>query len=150
MIDPDIVILRPITDRMAEEPFLDVMVGYVGLPIKEGQDIYKFMTLHKFVMVMVPHEKNNEEFVDKLASCAVSIEQSNCRLVEKTELAKTQERIATLEKGIRAVMDLINDSQGVAGLHRNGDVADWSNLRSGGSFEDLLLDFDDACDILDK
>lgn len=33
---------------------------------------------------------------------------------------------------------------GVAGLHQNGDVASWSELRTGGRFEAWLLAFDTA------
>lgn len=35
-----------------------------------------------------------------------------------------------------ALNDLVRDSYGVAGLHLNGDVAPWSELLSGGRFEE--------------
>lgn len=47
-------------------------------------------------------------------------------------------------KGLTAIAQLISESYGVAGLHRNGDVAPWEELRTGGRFEDWLLDFDNA------
>lgn len=47
-----------------------------------------------------------------------------------------------LRAGLKAVEGLINDSHGVAGLHLNGDVASWDELRTGGRFEEWLRDFD--------
>lgn len=46
--------------------------------------------------------------------------------------------------GIAAVADLIDNSTGVKGLHLNGDIAPWDELRSGGRFESWLVDFDEA------
>ena len=46
--------------------------------------------------------------------------------------------------GINAVADLIDNSTGVEGLHLNGDIAPWNELRTGGRFESWLVDFDDA------
>ena len=43
-----------------------------------------------------------------------------------------------------AVLALIEESYGVAGLHLNGDVASWTELRTGGRYEDWLFDFDQA------
>jgi hypothetical protein len=37
-----------------------------------------------------------------------------------------------------AITDLINDSEGVYGLHRNGDPAPWSELTLGGRFEEWI------------
>jgi hypothetical protein len=54
----------------------------------------------------------------------------------------------TLERGIRAVEELIGDSRGVYGLHRNGDVSPWDELRTSGRFEEWLLDFDAALDAI--
>ena len=47
-----------------------------------------------------------------------------------------------MHRGLRAVEDLINDSHGVLGLHMNGDVALWNELRTGGRYEAWLVDFD--------
>jgi hypothetical protein len=46
--------------------------------------------------------------------------------------------------GVAAALALIEDSYGVAGLHLNGDVAPWHELRTGGRYEDWLFDFDQA------
>lgn len=49
-----------------------------------------------------------------------------------------------LRKAVAAVEDLIDHSSGVAGLHQNGEVAPWHDLRQGGAFESWLIDFDGA------
>ncbi len=54
------------------------------------------------------------------------------------------EQLAILANGIIAVAELIDESYGVAGLHLNGDVATWEELRTGGTFEAWLMDFDSA------
>ena len=48
------------------------------------------------------------------------------------------------DKAIAAVLDLIEQSHGVYGLHLNGDGAPWESLRTGGQFEQWLIDFDEA------
>jgi len=55
---------------------------------------------------------------------------------------------ATLRKGIQAVEDLISESRGVYGLHLNGDPSPWGELRSGGNFEEWLIEFDIALDVV--
>ena len=54
------------------------------------------------------------------------------------------QRIDELAYGIEAIRALIDDSEGVAGLHLNGDLAPWSELQSGGRFEEWLQPFNDA------
>ena len=39
---------------------------------------------------------------------------------------------------VKDVRDLIANSEGVSGLHLNGDVADWDSLLPGGAFEPWL------------
>ena len=58
-------------------------------------------------------------------------------------------RLERMHRGLRAVEDLINDSHGVTGLHLNGDVAPWDELRRGGRYEDWLIDFDVALGHID-
>jgi hypothetical protein len=57
---------------------------------------------------------------------------------------------AVLVKGILAVHDLIGESGGVTGLHLNGDFAPWGDLQTGGPFEEWLLEFDDAVEMIRK
>jgi hypothetical protein len=49
-----------------------------------------------------------------------------------------------MHRGLKAVENLINDSYGVSGLHMNGNVAPWDDLRTGGRYEAWLVDFDVA------
>ena len=62
----------------------------------------------------------------------------------KAENERLAARLAELEKGIVAVDALISESGGVYGLHLNGDDAPWSELQTGGRFEEWLRDFDAA------
>jgi|TARA_X000001388_G_scaffold3203_4_gene2314 hypothetical protein len=54
---------------------------------------------------------------------------------------------ATYRQGIGAVAELIDNSTGVAGLHLNGDIASWCDLRTGGRFEEWLRAFDEVPEI---
>lgn len=42
-----------------------------------------------------------------------------------------------------SVHDLVDSSEGVAGLHLNGDVAPWGDLMEGGDYETWLLPLTD-------
>lgn len=57
------------------------------------------------------------------------------------------ERLDTIDRlsnGLDSINDLIENSNGVDGLHLNGNIAEWSELRTGGCFEEWLTDFDIA------
>ena len=54
------------------------------------------------------------------------------------------EVIVKLVRGINAAADLMDNSFGVDVLHLNGDIAPWNELRTGGRFEEWLVDFDEA------
>lgn len=49
-----------------------------------------------------------------------------------------------LSELISSLDDLISDSQGVYGLHLNGDLAPWSELVEGGCYEDWLKSLEAA------
>lgn len=53
-------------------------------------------------------------------------------------------QIDICKRGLIAVKMLIDESDGVVGLHLNGEVAPWHDLRTGGSFGEWLKDFDTA------
>lgn len=59
-------------------------------------------------------------------------------------LGQEEQKNATLQKGLTAVEALIGESAGVSGLHLNGDIAPWQDLRTGGRFDSWLADFDAA------
>ena len=50
---------------------------------------------------------------------------------------------------VQDIGDLIANSEGVAGLHMNGDVAPWESLTEGGEFGAWLGSFDRLRDALD-
>jgi hypothetical protein len=52
---------------------------------------------------------------------------------EREELAEA------LTDLVQSLDDLIAQSDGVAGLHLNGDIADWDSLLEGGRFEGWLI-----------
>lgn len=54
--------------------------------------------------------------------------------------------IEILLNAVHAIAHLMDESVGVAGMHRNGDVATWAELRRGGRFEGWLSEVDDAFD----
>lgn len=70
----------------------------------------------------------------------------NYRKMTKNELINVIERknllIQQQEAAIDCVTELINNSNGVAGLHLNGDLAEWDELLLGGVHEEWLGDFD--------
>lgn len=45
--------------------------------------------------------------------------------VQKEYLTEAQEENAKLKSALNSVIDLIDNSTGVAGLHQNGEVAEW-------------------------
>lgn len=59
-------------------------------------------------------------------------------------LTQAADTIEMQAKAIAAVVALIGDSYGVAGLHLNGHVAPWHELREGGRYEEWLMDLDAA------
>lgn len=69
--------------------------------------------------------------------------------IERREI-RDREYIAKLEAGLKAVLELVDDSSGVQGLHRNGDLAEWDSIRAGGRFGEWLTPFDDAIDAMEK
>ena len=61
-----------------------------------------------------------------------------------------KELLEALEKVVSDITALSESSYGVHGLHRNGDLAPWSSLFSGGFFEDWLLSVDEAGALIAK
>lgn len=61
------------------------------------------------------------------------------------------ELVAGIIKLQGAITDLINDSEGVYGLHLNGDPAPWVELTLGGRFEEWIgLPLDEADALIAK
>lgn len=49
-----------------------------------------------------------------------------------------------LENLVKSLEDLIDSSEGVAGLHLNGDIAYWESLQEGGRYDGWLLSLNEA------
>lgn len=66
----------------------------------------------------------------------------------RAEIARLQQQIEAQKKALDAVSGLINESCGVSGLHLNGDIAPWGDLLEGGAYEEWLIDFSAATDLI--
>ncbi len=58
--------------------------------------------------------------------------------------------IKKMAAGLRAVQELIDQSDGVIGLHLNGDPALWEDLGPGGLLKSWLKDFDVAYEVAES
>ncbi len=67
--------------------------------------------------------------------------------IEPVPDTKAHELLSLLLDDLDALVD---SSEGVAGLHLNGDVASWESLREGGRFETWLMRMDEARAFLDS
>lgn len=56
-------------------------------------------------------------------------------------------RIERLVKGLQAVASLMGESEGVAGLHRNGEIANWDELLTGAWLEDYHAAMNEVIDM---
>ncbi len=83
-----------------------------------------------------------------VAGLVASLERATREVLQYREVAGRMEaaeaECARLREALAAVASLIDESDGVAGLHRNGDIATWGELRTGGRFEEWLAPFDAA------
>ena len=70
----------------------------------------------------------------------------------RVTLAAAEAREAKLREAlkhlVRSVDDLIFESEGIYGLHLNGDPAPWPSLTEGGQFEGWLIELERARDTL--
>lgn len=94
--------------------------------------------------------------VERYASALLHVRKALCGDIHNTEdildlveslnkeRDQLREKVKVLQAGVLAVNCLIADSYGVAGLHMNGDIAEWNSLRIGGQFESWLIEFDEA------
>jgi hypothetical protein len=75
----------------------------------------------------------------KLSITELSIENIPATPTADNSIVKLEEENAQLKKALTAVRTLMNHSEGVAGLHLNGNVATWDELLAGD--EAWLTDF---------
>lgn len=94
--------------------------------------------------ISIPVRNRSEEDAAEIAA--------NARHIAAFDPATTRRLLDAVEasaKAIEAVRGLIAQSEGVAGLHLNGDVAPWADLMTGGRYEEWLTDLDRAKAALD-
>lgn len=68
----------------------------------------------------------------------------------KAKIKKLKKENEIYRAGLDAVRQLIYESQGVTGLHFNGDLAPWDELMPGGEFEHWLSDYSEAIELMNK
>ena len=68
---------------------------------------------------------------------------------DEARLGRLAQKVVILKAGLAAVEGLIGQSKGVYGLHLNGDPSPWEELRTGGVYEEWLLEFDAALAVTD-
>jgi hypothetical protein len=117
-----------------EIPIVDNGINMMSGPAFEGTVI---STDGNVAVVSMPYE----EYL-RIEARIKELERLNAQLLIAAN--HYEDKGKTLEAGIKSVVELIDDSEGVYGLHLNGDGAPWDSLRTGGSFEEWLLDFDKA------
>ena len=88
--------------------------------------------------------KLHKKYGDKLEEAI----ESHSTLSKDDIIRKLNDENEKLKAGIESVESLINESEGVVGLHLNGDVAPWKDLLQGGRYEGWLLHFSDALNLL--
>lgn len=64
--------------------------------------------------------------------------------MKEETIKRLEQENEVLRRGIDAVRALIDSSDGVTGLHLNGDVAPWCSLQDGGEYEAWLTEFNNA------
>ena len=84
--------------------------------------------------------------VPGLISENMKLDQMVCEVFQyyHDRLAQAQVENKRLREGLKAVESLMTASEGVYGLHLNGDPSPWSELRTSGAMEPWLMDFDAA------
>ncbi len=68
----------------------------------------------------------------------------------KDKLEKLKKENETLRAGLDAVRQLVHESEGVSGLHFNGELAPWDELLAGGEFDHWLSDYSEAIETMDR
>ena len=74
--------------------------------------------LKKFIKVSMCRDMTVEQFVDAMDKMEAQLNAKDAEI----------ERLKVLEEVLSGVLAIVNDSQGVAGYHNNGDIADWDEF----------------------
>ena len=59
-------------------------------------------------------------------------------LAQREQIKALQKRVKAADKLADDIESIVSYSEGVAGLHLNGDIAPWDSLLVGGDFEEWL------------
>lgn len=81
--------------------------------------------------VRTEHLENNLPIVELVGRHSEALREIEALKAERAELA------GALNALVDDINALVSESHGVAGLHRNGDVATWDEILPGGRFERL-------------
>lgn len=114
----------------------------IGLHCTCGNSEFKCLVCEMHVNTF-----QTKTLIDKIYAREEKLKEQLAEVTAERDLFSRQ--TAVLWKAVRAMQDLIDQSQGVYGLHLNGDGAPWETLQKGGQFEEWLLDFDDALESAD-
>lgn len=78
------------------------------------------------------------DIVDKLVNPAGSGPAVALCWEARNEITRLRDEVEKYKLAVDSFVGLIEASYGVAGLHLNGDIAEWSELLSGGRYEEWL------------
>ena len=127
---------------------IDVVGSVGGTPIINIKRIAKGFDWDNNKLMIYPEQGLRKTDADELAKLRKEAADLGWSVYEsinlKREVRRQSDRIQKLNKAIESVRGLINQSEGVAGLHLNGDIATWEELQRGGRFEERLIDFNEA------
>lgn len=121
----------------------DSALGYYKINMGFGSDAYYWAVTNPL------GDDVGSAFEDPSYAKAAAQADYERRILSALEPAKQAERSALAEalkaltNLVQEIDDLVSESEGVAGLHLNGDVAEWCDLLPGGPYE-RLTSLDDA------
>ncbi len=97
-----------------------------------------------------------QRFIDRKQKMHIPLEQDDDDVIIANafdELEQLREENKRLREALQSLANdidsLINNSDGVAGLHLNGEVAPWADILPGGEFEQWLYSLEAAEKILE-
>jgi hypothetical protein len=103
---------------------------------QDGRHIYEHEPTHS---QSIPYGRLCHEAAAALAARDERVLELERSIFNTTErLHTTQQRVRKLESALHGMLAIVNDSRGVAGYHRNGDVAEWDEFEEVGLAEVVL------------
>ena len=117
----------------------DALAAYVAAEVAKARAEDAEMLAESRAYALALQEELRVRTAKLERECALTQAQVDRMLVNST---KMDANITTLTEAAARVLhdidDIVANSEGVAGLHMNGEVAEWHSLMSGGSFEAWL------------